>query len=163
MKTLLIIRHGKSAWDNPSLKDHDRTLLPEGIRKTVKVSEFLVNKNVKPDLIASSSAHRAIETAKIFASHLAYDEKKIMVESEIYHQGTDYLLDLLYGLSDEIKTVMLVGHNPTFTQFANKFLIKPIDGLPTSGTVSISFDTDKWEDIHLAAKIVNFVIVPTML
>jgi len=163
MKTLYIIRHGKSAWDNPSIKDHDRTLLQEGIERTNKVAKFLASRNIMPDLIVSSSATRAFETAKILAHELHYSEDDIRVETDIYDQGTAYLMELLYGLPNEISSVMLIGHNPTFTHFANKFIDKPIDALVTTGTVSISFETDKWEELHLAPKITNFVVVPKML
>lgn len=163
MKTLYIIRHGKSAWDNPSVRDHDRTLLPEGIERTKKVAKFLADKNIKPDLIVSSSATRAFETAKIIAHQLHYPEADIRVETDIYDQGTAYLMELLYGLPNEVSSVMLIGHNPTFTHFANKFMDKSIDALATTGTVSISFNTDKWEELHLASKITNFVVVPKML
>ena len=163
MKTLYIIRHGKSAWDNPSIKDHNRTLLPEGTERTKKVAKFLASRNIMPDLIVSSSATRAFETAKILAHELHYSEDDIRVETDIYDQGTAYLMELLYGLPNEISSVMLIGHNPTFTHFANKFIDKPIDALVTTGTVSISFETDKWEELHLAPKITNFVVVPKML
>ena len=163
MKTLYIIRHGKSAWDNASIKDHDRTLLQEGIERTNKVAKFLASKNIRPDLIVSSSATRAFETAKILARVLHYLEADIRVETDIYDQGTDYLMELIYGLPNEVSSLMLIGHNPTFTHFANKFIDKPIDALATTGTVSISFKTDKWEELHLAPKITNFVVVPKML
>jgi len=163
MKTLYIIRHGKSAWDNPSNRDHDRTLLPEGIERTKKIAKFLADKNIKPDLIVSSSATRAFETARILAHKLHYSEDDIRVETDIYDQGTAYLMELIYGLPNEVSSVMLIGHNPTFTHFANKFMDKSIDALATTGTVSISFETDKWEDIHLATKITNFVVVPKIL
>ncbi len=163
MKTLIIVRHGKSAWDNPNLKDHDRTLLPKGIKRTEKIAGFLAAKNVKPDLIISSTAVRAFETGKILASELNYPEERIRTEPDIYYQGTDYLMELLYGLPNEVNSVMLIGHNPTFSHFANEFLNKPISDLPTTGTVSISFKTEKWEEIHIAAKNTNFVVVPRML
>lgn len=163
MKTLYIVRHGKSAWDNPDLKDHDRTLLPKGIKRTEKVALFLASKSHKPDLIISSSAIRAFETAKILATELSYEEEKIRIDSNIYYQGSEYLMELLYGLPNEVNAVMLIGHNPTFSHFANKFLDKPISDLPTTGTVSVSFETKKWEEIHTAVKNTNFVIVPRML
>jgi phosphohistidine phosphatase len=97
------------------------------------------------------------------AHQLHYPEADIRVETDIYDQGAAYLMELLYGLPNEVSSVMLIGHNPTFTHFANKFMDKSIDALATTGTVSISFDTDKWEELHLASKITNFVIVPKML
>jgi phosphohistidine phosphatase len=163
MKTLLIVRHGKSAWDNPELKDHDRTLLPKGIARTKKVGNYLADKKNKPDLIVTSSAIRALETSKILAAKLNYPIEQIRIESDIYHQGSKYLMELLYGLPNDVNSVMLVGHNPTFTHFANKFLDEPIDALPTTGAVSISFATEKWEEINIATKNTNFVVAPRML
>ncbi len=163
MKTLFIIRHGKSAWDDADVKDHDRKLLPKGIKKTTKVADFLAGKKVKPDLIISSSAQRAVETANIIAKKLDYPKENIRLESDIYYQGIEFLFDLLYSLPNEINSVMLFGHNPTFSYFANKFLDKRINDLPTTGTVSVSFETDQWEDILLATKKTNFVVVPKML
>lgn len=163
MKTLIIVRHGKSAWDDPSLKDHDRVLLPKGIRRTTKVANFLAEKSIKPDLIISSTAKRVVETAAIIANKLGYPEKDIRLESNIYSQGDDYLLDLLHSLPNHIQSVMLFGHNPSFSNFANKFLVNKTDWLPTTGTVSISFETDQWEDVLLATKKTNFVITPKML
>ncbi len=163
MKTIYIIRHGKSAWDDPNLKDHDRTLLQKGITRTEKVGNYLADQNIRPDIMVSSSAVRALETSKILAAKLNYPEEKIRIESDIYHQGTEYLMELLYGLPNDVNSVILVGHNPTFTHFANKFLGHPIDGLPTTGTVSITFKTEKWEEINVATKNTNFVIAPKML
>ncbi len=163
MKTLLIVRHGKSAWDDPNLKDHDRTLLPKGIVRTNKVADYFVRKKIKPNLIVSSSALRALETSKILAAKLNYPTELIRIESDIYHQGSEYLMELLYGLPNDVKSVMLVGHNPTFIHFANKFLDVQIDALPTTGAVSISFLTEKWEEINMATKNTNFVIAPRML
>ncbi len=163
MKTLYIIRHGKSAWDDPALKDHERILLPKGIKRTKKVASFLSKKDIKPDLIISSFAQRALETAFIIAKSIEYPEKNIQIDQDIYYQESEYLMELLYRLSNEINSVMLFGHNPTFTSFANKFLEKPISFLPTTGTVSVSFETDKWEEINMARKITNFVVTPKML
>ncbi len=66
-------------------------------------------------------------------------------------------------MSDDLESLMMVGHNPTFTYFANKFLDKSIDNLPTSGVVCIEFETDKWEEVISAEKKTKFVISPKML
>lgn len=163
MKTLYITRHAKSSWENESLSDHQRPLIPKGIKRTQLVADYLLEKNGNIDLILSSSAVRALETAKLFAQKLNYPQENIRIEENIYHASLDSLSELLYSVSNKVKSVMLVGHNPTFTYFANYFLDQKLDWLPTSGIVCVEFDTEQWENLHIAKKTINFVITPRML
>ena len=162
-KILYIVRHAKSAWDEPDLSDHDRPLLEKGVKKTKFVAGFLVEKGVKPDIIISSSAVRAHETARLLASELGYPDSEIKIESRIYSADEDDLFDILFALPDNVNSVMLVGHNPTFTYFANYFLKEEIEWMPTSSVVAIEFKTGKWEEIATAKKTTQFVITPRML
>lgn len=163
MKTLYIVRHGKSSWEHADLRDHDRPLLPKGEKRTRKIAKFLFDRKTQIDRLFSSSAVRAHATALIIAEKLKYPESNIFVDEKMYHGGTDYLMDVLYGLNNQLNSVMLFGHNPTFTSLANKFLDKKIEWLPTSGIVCLKFNVDKWEDISLADISTNFVIYPKML
>lgn len=163
MKTLYIVRHGKSSWEDPSLTDHDRPLLSTGIKKTKRIAKFLENKKIKPDLFLSSSAKRAYKTAEIIAEEIGYPTDKIKKESNLYHASPDEIFSELFALPDEIDSVMIFGHNPTFTYFANHFLSPTIENLPTSGTVSISFDCNAWNNISKSKFHVNFVVFPRML
>ena len=163
MKTLYIVRHAKSSWDHIGLEDHERPLLEKGKKRTRYVVDYLTENNTSVDLIMSSHAVRAHETAKIIARALHYPEDEIMVSKNIYFGYPDRFFDLFYDLSSDVNSLMMVGHNPGFTIFANYFLDKKIDNLPTSGVVCISFDTDAWEDIHNSKRKVKFVISPRML
>ena len=163
MKTLYVIRHAKSSWEDFSLSDHDRPLLPKGEKRTKRISEFLKRKNVKPGLLLSSSAVRAYETARIIASDIGYPEDKIMKTENLYHASSDEIFDELFALPDELDSVMIFGHNPTFTYFVNRFIRPGIDNLPTTGTVSVTFDCDFWNDIPGSDFHVNFVVFPSML
>jgi phosphohistidine phosphatase len=163
VKTLYIVRHAKSSWDFPNLRDHDRPLLPKGEKRTRKIAVFLEKENIKPDLMISSTAVRAYETAVIIAKQLGYPVKNIISESKFYDSGILSIMDVLYGLDNKVNSVMIFGHNPSFTSLANKFLHNPIEWLPTSGLVSISFDAEKWEEILLVERKTNFVIFPKML
>lgn len=160
MKTLYIVRHAKSSWDHPGLGDDERPLLQKGVKRTLKIARFLKEKNVLPDLLIASFAVRAHETARIIANFIGYPEDKILVTTKLYHASADGIYDELFSLSDASKSVMLFGHNPTFTSFANHFLDDKIAWLPTSGVVSITFETDKWTDISLAHHKINFVVAP---
>ena len=158
MKTLYIVRHAKSAWEY-NLPDDERPLIQKGIKRTNKIAAFLLNKDIKPDILISSYAVRALETAKIIAATIGYPEE-IKISQELYHANTDSLYHELFALSDKTDSAMMFGHNPTFTSFANHFLDKKIDWLPTSGVVAISFKTDKWTEIALAKHKVEFIIFP---
>jgi len=163
MKTIYIVRHGKSSWENPSLADHDRPLLSTGIKKTKRIAKFLQSKKIKPDLLLSSSAVRAYQTAEIIAKAIGYKIDKIKKEPGLYHASPDEIFSELYALPDEIVSVMIFGHNPAFTYFVNHFLSPTIENLPTSGTVSINFDCDKWNQISDSAFHINFAVFPRML
>ncbi len=163
MKTLYVVRHAKSSWEDMSLSDHDRPLLPIGIKKTNRIVNYLKGKGVKPDLLLSSTAKRAHETAKIIAGGLGYPPDKIQTEQNLYHASPGGILRELYGLTDEIESVMIFGHNPAFTYFVNDYLEETIFNLPTSGLVCIVFETDRWENIGNADFHNKYLVTPKML
>ncbi len=162
-KTIYIVRHAKSSWDDFELSDHDRPLLPIGVKKTKKIISFLVDKEVKPELIISSSAVRAYETAKLVAEGVGYEVGEIVKSKALYHAGVDEIYYELFSVNNDIDSVMLFGHNPTLTYFANIFISREIDNLPTSGVVSVDFKTNSWETIANAKFKVNFVVFPRMI
>lgn len=159
MKTLYIVRHGKSSWEF-NVPDDERPLIKKGIKRTHKIADFLIEKETKADLFISSHANRALSTAKIIAGVLDYAEEDIQVTSNLYLSSPDRIYDELFALDDKIDNVMIFGHNPTFTDFANHFLEQMIDWLPTSATVAIRFHTDKWSDISLAKHETLFIVFP---
>jgi phosphohistidine phosphatase len=163
MKTLYIVRHAKSSWDQAGLADHERPILEKGVNRTKLVSNFLVENNYNVDLIISSHAIRARQTASIIADALNYPEDNIQISPTIYHGDIDNLFNQLYELPDDVNSVMLFGHNPTFTTFANYFLSNKLDWLPTSAIVCVEFYTEKWEDFINARKSPKFVITPRLL
>ena len=160
MKTLYIVRHAKSSWDHPGLEDYQRPLLEKGKKRTRYIVDYLMENASRPDLIISSHAVRANETAKIIANALHYPEDEIMISKNLYFGAPDSFFDIFYDLNNEVRSLMLVGHNPGFTTFANYFLDKRIDNLPTSGVVCIVFEMDSWEQIHDSKRKTKFVISP---
>jgi phosphohistidine phosphatase len=160
MKTLYLIRHGKSSWDSPSQKDHERTLLEKGIQRTQKVARFMAEKGVAPDLIISSHAVRAYETAKIIASFLNYPEKKIRIEEDLYFNGMSAMENLIFSMDDDVDQLMLVGHNPDMTDFVNLFINPKIFNLPTTGSACFRFNIANWNDIFSVQPEKVFYIAP---
>lgn len=163
MKTIYIVRHAKSSWENPLLPDEQRPLEEKGIKKTGKITGFLRTKEVKVNCMVSSHAVRALETAKILAKALQYPLGDIRIDPRIYSADGDGVFNLFCDLPEKAESVMIVGHNPALTDFVNHFLEPRIDNLPTSGVVSISFETDRWEDVAIAGYKVNFIIFPKII
>lgn len=113
MKTLLLIRHAKSSWDDTSLPDKDRPLNTRGERDAPKIGERLAQRDVKPDLIVSSPARRALATAEIIARKLGYRLKNIAVDDRLYAVAADDLLDVIHKLDNENDNVMLLVTIPS--------------------------------------------------
>lgn len=162
-KILWIGRHAKSSWDSPESHDMKRPLLEKGIERTRRVLACLRDHEVRPDLILASPAVRAHETANLLAVGLDYPLKDIRLESDLYFGTQDLFWSIVFGIPNHLNTVMIVGHNPGMTEIANYFLKEKLDYLPTSALVSISFDTNKWEEINRVNYRVNHLIIPKSL
>ncbi|MGA2824446.1 MAG: histidine phosphatase family protein [Bacteroidales bacterium] len=163
MKKLYLVRHAKSSWEEPGGYDLDRPLLEKGIKRTMKVIRFLKERAVTIDLMISSPAERALQTAILVAQGIGYPEEKIRVERKIYDGYYDRILDLIYSTANNVNSLMIFGHNPTITQLANLFLHPGVDLLPTTGIICISFDTKKWESIPSVEPVNEFIVFPKML
>src|SRR6266496_884279 len=141
MKTLFLVRHAKSSRDEPSLPDKDRPLNDRGKRDAPKMGERLAKREVTPDLILSSPAKRALETAQIIAKKLDYKLADIVVDERLYATGADDLLQLIHKLGAKPKSVMLFGHNPELTELAHR-LSNKITHLPTCAVAEFTFDVN---------------------
>lgn len=146
MKKIILVRHGKSAWDKPFLEDHDRPLAERGLRDVSLMSKRLLRRGVKPSLLLTSSATRAVETAKIIASALAYPEKNIVSEENLYQTTPEIILKYLRMQKDKYDLILVFGHNPCFNDLIET-LGGSIDNLPTSGQYGIKFETEHWAEI----------------
>ena len=89
MKLLTLVRHAKSSWSNFDLSDHDRSLKNVGVKRTNKVVSYLIEYGLMPELILSSTAKRALDTAKIIAGGIGYNIDNIIAKKSIYHADTD--------------------------------------------------------------------------
>lgn len=163
MKTLYIVRHAKSSWDFPELPDVERPLIEKGIYNTKKIITELNEKDVKVDLLVSSHAKRAYETAKLIATGINFSIEKIGVSKNIYQVDRDEIFNIIFSQNDELDSLMIVGHNPSLTQFVNLFLEEKIDLLPTSGIISLGFETGKWIEVIKVKCKTNFILFPKML
>ncbi len=147
MKQLIIMRHAKSSWSDPTLEDFDRPLNKRGLRDAPEMAKRLVSHGLQPDLVISSPARRAVATAHAVAPALGIKLNDIAMEPGIYEAHTRELQAIVEALDDAHDTVLMFGHNPGFTRLAEVLGDTDIGNLPTAGYVWLSFDVDSWTDV----------------
>ncbi|WP_375239233.1 histidine phosphatase family protein [Aurantibacter sp.] len=148
MKHLILIRHAKSCWDS-NLIDLKRPINKRGIKDAELVSkELSKDSSLHPDLILVSNAERTKETAEIFIRNLKWDKIKTQLNSDLYDFSGESAFNLITSCPNHINTLVLFGHNPTFTLLASQLGSDFIDNIPTSGVIVISFNTEKRESIE---------------
>lgn len=160
MKTLYILRHGKSSWDSPDNEDFDRPLKLKGRKRTELIAAYLRDNKLSVDLIISSPAVRAYETAKIIADVV---KCQLITHEDLYPGYSSQVFEVIFSRSDKHKSIMIVGHNPGLTSLVRDLIDNTIDWLPTSGLAMVSFDTNTWLQIPVAAKTSSNIITPKML
>lgn len=148
MRTLFLIRHAKSSWDHPGLRDFNRPLNERGSHDAPSMAKMLVKRGVKPDLIVSSPAKRALTTALFFAEAFGVTDEKVQKEPDIYEAMSSDIMRLISQLPDDAQTVLMFGHNPTFTEVANCFTEDFIDNIPTCGIVQIESKAENWQAVY---------------
>lgn len=144
---MYLIRHAKSSWKDPGLDDHQRPLNKRGENDAPLMAKILKKKNIKPDLILSSTAVRAFEFAKILADEFDYKKKNIEATNNLYMADEKDMLEIVRNVDDKNETVFLIGHNPDLTYFANSLCNYNLDNIPTSGIFGVEFDVESWKDI----------------
>ena len=144
MKTLTLIRHAKSSWDDMGLSDAQRPLNRRGERDAPKMGERLASRGFRPDLMISSPAVRAWTTAGIIASKIDYPRDAIQREPSLYLASPDDILDVIAAQDDKLGHLVLFGHNPGFTMMANLLVPGITNNVPTTGIVSVNIDTSTW-------------------
>ena len=148
MKTIYLVRHGKAVKRDAKLPDFQRTLVKKGKEESSDMAKKVKKVGIIPDLLISSSADRALETAHIFAQRIGYPKKKIMVKDPLYNVlKEESLLEIIQDLDNTYSSIMLFGHEPAFSHFA-AFLLKDFsDGIPKSGVVCIDFRRKTWKGV----------------
>lgn len=144
MKTLIIVRHAKSSWNHPELSDRQRPLNSRGERDAPAMGKRIVDQGMRPSLIITSPATRAWTTARIIAAEIGYPTEFLQREDSLYLASLDDLLDAVVAQDAGFNSLMVVGHNPGLTEFANFLIPGLTNNLPTAGVVSVQIDQDDW-------------------
>jgi phosphohistidine phosphatase len=146
VKTLLVLRHAKSSWDDSSLDDHERPLNARGKRDAPRVGRLVRTKRRSVELIISSDALRAQLTAQAMAD-AAGSRGPILLDPRLYHASPAEILAVLRSAVEQnIAAVMIVGHNPGLEDLVAQLTGKP-EGLPTAALAQIDLPIDRWRDL----------------
>lgn len=146
MKKITFLRHSKSSWDY-NLDDIDRPLNNLGVAKIKKVAESSKAQFVNSDIIFSSSATRAIHTSLILTRSLSINSNRISICEDLYTFEFNEVVNFINKIENKYSEVVLVGHNPAYTEISNYFSENKILNLPTARWFSIKFDSNSWSDI----------------
>jgi phosphohistidine phosphatase len=154
MKTLLLVRHAKSDWDDPSLKDFDRPLNDRGKRDAPMMAQRLIDRKVKIDAFIASPAKRARKTAEAFVKEYKKDKDDILFIDKLYLAEPSAFLEVIREADKEYDTIAVFSHNPGITEFANTLTPGQVrtDNIPTCGVFAVKADTKKWKDFEEAKK-----------
>lgn len=146
VKKLVLVRHAKSSWNDPTLRDHDRPLNDRGLRDAPEMGRRLSERGLVPDAIVTSSAVRARSTAELVAAELGFDPQRIMTETRLYAAAPREVLDVIRALNDHAERVLVFGHNPEFSELAHAFS-PVIVHMPTCSVAEFDFDVDSWAQL----------------
>ncbi|MBP9927348.1 MAG: histidine phosphatase family protein [Cyclobacteriaceae bacterium] len=164
MKILYIIRHAKSSWDNPDLSDFDRPLNDRGKKDAPRMGKRLKERRVTPDIMLSSPAARALATCQEIAKVLGFSENKIKTDRRLYHANEDQILKVVQELKDSPRDseeiVMIFGHNPGLTAFANALLNEELENIPTCGVIAATLNIDEWKNARFDCGEMEFFDYP---
>ena len=146
MKTLLIIRHAKSSWDNINTPDIERPLNDRGKKDAPNMARKLKKAGIHIDRLISSPARRARHTAELFAREFDVKESDILILNELYHAQPPTFQQVVADLDDGDNTVALFSHNPGITAFVNTLCSVRLDNMPTCSVFAVKGGSATWSE-----------------
>lgn len=152
MKTIFIVRHAKSNWAEEGGEDRSRTLTAEGIADATKMGKLLAEEDLFPDLILSSTATRAEETAKIIAKGLGFPESKIDFKNALYNASAETILLVIQSVETEVNKIMFVAHNPGVSNFLSLITDGSSVNMGTCDVAIVNLEIDDWKHCCLPGK-----------
>jgi phosphohistidine phosphatase len=151
VKTLLILRHAKSSWDDASLDDRERPLNPRGRRDAPRMGDLLRDERLIPDVIITSDAVRAHMTAVAVAETAGY-RRDLVVNPLLYHASPEDVIAVLKTVPNaNARTVMIVGHNPGLENLIEQLTGEQPD-LPTAGLVQLALPIEAWGELSASTR-----------
>lgn len=162
---LILTRHAKSSWDDPTMADHDRPLNPRGQAAAGHLGAWLASRGDLPGQVLCSDARRTQETWAGIAPHLGAGPE-LVLKPALYHAGPDVMLAVLRGATQPV--VMMLGHNPGIGEFAERLLARaPADPefrrYPTGATLVATFEVASWDQVGFGSGAALDFVVPREL
>ncbi|MDD3323944.1 MAG: histidine phosphatase family protein [Sulfurospirillaceae bacterium] len=147
MKKIYLIRHAKSSWKDDEKRDFDRDLNKRGKNDANMMGKRLKIFNVKPDILYSSPAKRAKETAFLIAKEVGYDTKKITYLDNLYESSCETYMEIIKKIDNENNAVFIIGHNPFITEIGELLSGAILTNIPTCAIVCLEFEVTHFKDI----------------
>lgn len=161
-KRLILTRHAKSSWDDPTMADHDRPLNDRGKAAAADLGHWLASRGYIPDEVLCSDALRTRKTWSGIAPALP-GTPVLTLKPALYHAGPDVMLAVLKHAQAD--TIMMIGHNPGIAEFAQRLVARApanpeFQRYPTGATLVASFEIDNWTDLQFGMGALRDFIVP---
>ena len=161
MKKIIFVRHGKAEEPAPEFPDFECSLTLKGKTVTRLMAQKLKERENSLGVIVTSPAFRAIETALIFAGVYAVPPEKIVINSDLYFSiDKNSFMDILKNIEEDVETVTLFGHNPSFTELPGLLGKESIDVMPKSGIICLSFKTRTWSGVNHDTGVTEYFLKP---
>lgn len=158
IKTLYLVRHAKASESvSPDLL---RPLVPNGMIDAARMGKHLASKMQGIDLILTSNAERTQMTAQVFCEQLGIDNHKVTVLESLYESSPKHYLEVVNGLSEDLDSVMIVGHNPSISYFAEFLTHEEIGSMPTCSVIGMTFEDLKWAEVSKKSGHITFYDSP---
>ena len=160
MKTVLIVRHAKSANADFGQSDFDRSLNKRGKEDAMEMAKRITKEIDHIDAFISSPAKRARKTAEKFVAQYGLEKENLILTPSLYEADLNDFYDVVEKLDDSYETIALFSHNPGITDFANSQNCLDIFNMPTGSVFAFQTDTEKWSHIRIAERKLLFFYLP---
>ncbi len=155
MKTIYLLRHAKSSWNDASFPDLQRPLAPRGRKAAPRMGTHMTRHGLVPDRVLCSAARRAVETWQALALPLR-DETPVEIREDLYHASPGTILEVLRELPAEVDSVLLIGHNPTLEELAlalagsgEQEALEDLERkYPTGAMAILDFPVQEWREVR---------------
>lgn len=155
MRTLLLLRHAKSSWDDPALDDFERPLAPRGREAAPLMASFIASHDLRPDYVVCSSAVRTQATLGLVLPAFAGKPPAVIYDDTLYLASRSALMTRLRRVPAKWRRVMVVGHNPGLHDLALHVVARSDDQLhvalaakfATAALAVVAFNVATWHDV----------------
>ncbi len=159
MKKIYLIRDAKAEDFSEGMSDFERALRKKGYKELKTIGSYLHLRGISPDIILSSCALRAQQTALELSQRVLFEGEKLFLE-ELYYPPYDDIISIIMAQDKEHDSMFIIAHAPYITELANKLCSENIAKIPPAGVVALEFDIGDWGELELQSGSLDFFIYP---